>query len=271
MDNFQVYWNQLIGFFVLYTPKLLLAIIVLIAGLWLIKRLVKLLDKLMERREVDKSLHSFIDSLAGVILKILLLLTVISMVGVETTSFIAILASVGFAIGMALQGSLGNFAGGVLILFLKPFKVYDYIEAQGFAGTVQSIQIFHTILLTPDNKRIIIPNGALSNNAIINYTAEAIRRLDLSFGIGYQDNVDNAKALIDKVIKADARILLDPAPMIAVGLLADSSVNFTVRVWCNTDDYWKIFFDIHEKMKKEFDENGISIPFPQRDIHIYNH
>jgi len=271
MENVQIYWNQLINLAVVYTPKLLIAIITLIVGLWLIRKMVKVVDRIMVKKDVDRSLHDFMSSLAAVGLKILLILSVISMVGIETTSFIAILASVGFAIGMALQGSLGNFAGGVLILFLKPYKVGDYIETQSFAGTVQSIQIFSTIMLTPDNKRIIIPNGSISNAAIINYTAETKRRLDLSFSIGYKENVDNARALIDKVIKADSRILLDPAPMIAVGMLADSGVNFTVRVWCNTDDYWNIFFDIHEKIKKEFDENGIEIPFPQRDIHVYNH
>lgn len=271
MQNFHIYWDRFLEFLIFYTPKVLLAVLVLIVGLWLIKRLVKLLDKIMNRREIDKSLHGFIDSLAGIILKILLILTVISMVGIETTSFVAILASAGFAIGMALQGSLGNFAGGVLILFLKPFKVGDFIQAQGFEGTVQSIQIFHTILLTPDNKRIILPNGSLSNNAIINYTAEAKRRLDLSFSISYKETIENAKELISHIIGSDSRILTDPEPLIAVGQLGENGVILTVRVWCETNEYWNIYFDINEKVKMEFDKNSITMPNPQRDIHVYKH
>ncbi|MFH1049531.1 MAG: mechanosensitive ion channel domain-containing protein [bacterium] len=271
MDNLQSYWDLIVKMSAVYAPKFLLAVITLIVGLWIIKRVVKLIRKIMAKSSVDPSLQSFLVPLISILFKILLILSVVSMVGIETTSFIALLASAGFAIGMALQGSLGNFAGGVLILLFKPYKIDDYIEAQGFQGAVKEIHIFNTVLLTVDNKRIFIPNGAISNGAITNYTAEDKRRLDLSFGIGYGDDIDKAKGIIEKIIKEDDRVLSEPAYLVAVGQLGDNSVNFTVRIWCKTGDYWNINFDIHEKVKKEFDANGISIPFPQRDIHVYNH
>ncbi len=271
MGNFQKYWDIIFNMSASYAPKLLLAIITLIAGLWILKKVIKLIRKIMAKSSVDLALQTFIVPLLSILFKVLLILSVISMVGIETTSFIAILASAGFAIGMALQGSLGNFAGGVLILLLKPYKIDDFIEAQGFMGFVKEIHIFNTVLLTVDNKRVFIPNGAISNGPITNFTAEDKRRLDLSFGIGYGDDIDKAKGIIEKIIKEDERVLPEPAYLVAVGQLGDNSVNFTVRVWCKTDDYWNINFDIHEKVKKEFDANGISIPFPQRDIHVYNH
>lgn len=271
MDNLQSYWEQIVKLSASYAPKFLLAIVTLIIGLWLIKRVVKIIKKIMQKSSVEASLQSFLVPLISIIFKILLVLSVISMVGIETTSFVALLASAGFAIGMALQGSLGNFAGGVLILLFKPYKVGDYIEAQGFAGTVKEIHIFNTVMLTVDNKKIFIPNGAISNSAITNYTAEPIRRLDLSFGIGYQDNIDKARNIIQAVINSDSRILTEPAPLIAVGQLSENSVNLIVRIWCKTEEYWDINFDSQEKVKKEFDSNGISIPFPQRDIHVYQH
>jgi len=271
MDSLQSYWDLIVKLSASYAPKFLLAIITLVVGLWIIKRIVKIIRKLMQKSSVDASLQSFLVPLISILFKILLILSVVSMVGIETTSFVAILASAGFAIGMALQGSLGNFAGGVLILLFKPYKVGDYIEALGFAGTVKEIHIFNTVMLTVDNKKIFIPNGAISNGPITNYTAEPMRRLDLIFSVGYKDDIDKAKGLIEKVIKSDDRILSDPAYMIAVGQLAENSVNLTVRVWCKTDDYWNINFDFHEKVKREFDASGISIPFPQRDIHVYQH
>ena len=271
MENLQNYWDMIIKLSVSYAPKLLLAIITLILGLWIIKRIMKVIRKLMQKSSVDASLLSFLVPLISILLKVLLLLSVISMVGIETTSFVAVLASAGFAVGMALQGSLGNFAGGVLILLFKPYKVGDYIEAQGFAGTVKEIHIFNTVMLTVDNKRIFIPNGSISNGPITNFTAEAIRRLDLNFSIGYKDDIDKAKNIIHSIINSDNRILTEPAPLIAVGQLLENSVNLFVRIWCKTDEYWNINFDFQEKVKKEFDEKGISIPFPQRDIHVYQH
>jgi small conductance mechanosensitive channel len=271
MDKIQDYWELISRLALTYAPKLLLAIITLLVGLWLIKKVVKLIKKLMLKSSVDPSLQSFLIPLISILFKILLILSVISMVGIETTSFVALLASAGFAIGMALQGSLGNLAGGVLILLFKPYRVGDFIETQGFTGTVKEIHIFNTVLLTVDNKRIYIPNGAISNGAITNFNAEPLRRLDLSFGIGYNSDISKAKEILEQIIKSDKRILDEPQYMIAVGQLSDSSVNLTVRVWCKSEDYWNINFDFNERVKREFDVNGISIPFPQRDIHIYQH
>lgn len=270
MEKIDYYINELTTLFVAYAPKVLLALLTLLIGLWVIKSITRLTDKAMEKREVDVSLRNFLSSLVSIILKALLVLSVISMVGIETISFVAILAAAGFAIGMALQGSLGNFAGGVLILIFKPYKVGDYIEAQGFAGAVNSIQVFNTILKTPDNKTIIIPNGAMSSGPITNYSTEPTRRVDFVFGIGYGDDIQKAREIIDGIIKADSRILKEPEPAILVGELADSSVNFTVRVWANATDYWGIYFDMQEKVKLEFDKQGVSIPFPQTDVHVIN-
>ena len=254
---------------VLYGGKLILAIVVLIIGLWVVKIIVNAITKLMEKQNTDASLRPFLKSLASAILKILVVISVMTIVGIPMTSFIAILAAAGFAIGMALSGTLQNFAGGVMLLIFKPFKVGDFIEAQGFMGTVNQIQIFNTILKTPDNKTIIIPNGGLSTGAMTNFSTEPTRRVDFSFGIGYSDDIDKARSVIDALIKADSRIHKDPEPFIAVGELADSSVNFTVRVWADAADYWGIHFDLIENVKKAFDKESISIPFPQTDVHVY--
>ncbi len=253
-----------------YAPKALLALLTLWIGFKVIKKMTYLLEVAIEKRDIDASLRKFLSSLFNILMKTLLILSVVSIVGVDTTSFVAILASAGFAIGMALQGSLGNFAGGVLILFFKPFKVGDFIEAQGFMGAVNSIQVFNTILKTPDNKTIILPNGPLAGGAITNYTLEKTRRVDFSFGIGYGDDIKKARNVIKDIIEADERIMKDPTYMIAVGELADSSVNLTVRVWAKTEDYWNVHFDMIEQVKLKFDENKISIPFPQTDVHIQN-
>ncbi len=263
------YLHTLGGLAVGYAPKVLLGLVVLIVGFWVAGRIGALAAKGFEKRDVDVSLKKFINSIVSVILKILVVLSVIKILGVETASFVAIIAAAGFAIGLALQGSLANFAGGVLILTLKPFRIGDYVEAVGYSGSVDEIQIFYTVLKTPDNKKVVIPNGKLSNDAVTNYTAEPTRRLDLSFGIGYSDDIAKAKSIIKKIIEDDKRILSDPEPMIAVGELADSSVNITVRVWCASGDYWGIHFDIHEKVKLEFDAAGVSIPFPQTDVHLF--
>ncbi len=264
------YVNVLMEYVYSYAPKLLLAIITLWIGFKVIRKMSTLLENAIDKKDIEASLKNFLTSLFNIVLKTLLILSVISIVGVDTTSFVAILASAGFAVGMALQGSLGNFAGGVLILFFKPFKVGDVIEAQGFIGAVNSIQVFNTILKTPDNKTIILPNGPLASSPITNYTLEKTRRVDFTFGIGYGDDIKKARDVIKSIIEADNRILKDPAYMIAVGELADSSVNFTVRVWAKTEDYWSVFFDMTEQVKLKFDENNISIPFPQTDVHIHN-
>lgn len=264
------YLNYAWAYVMQHGPMLILAIITLFIGFKIIKRMLSLLDKAMSKKEMDESLQKFLHSLFAILFKTLLILSVISMVGVDTTSFIAILASAGFAIGMALQGSLGNFAGGVLILVFRPYKVGDVIEAQGFIGKVEEIQVFNTILKTPDNKTIFIPNGPMSSGPITNYTLEKIRRVDLVFGIGYDDDIKKAKEIIETVAKSNEKVLKDPEYTIAVGELADSSVNIICRVWANTEDYWDVYFSMQENMKLEFDKNGISIPFPQQDVHMHN-
>ncbi|MDD3567642.1 MAG: mechanosensitive ion channel [Bacteroidales bacterium] len=261
--------DLVVDYAVTYGGKILLAIATLIIGLWLIRKLSRMLRRVFEKRSFDKSLQTFLVSFVGITLKILLVISVTTMVGVQMTSFIALLGAAGLAFGMALSGTLQNFAGGVMILILKPFKVGDFIEAQGFAGSVKEIQIFHTILNTPDKKQIVIPNGGLSTGALINYSAEPIRRVDWTFGIGYADDIDKAKAIIGQVITSDERALKDPEPFFGVISLGDSSVNIVARVWVEAANYWPLFFAMNEAVKKEFDKQGISIPFPQRDVHIY--
>lgn len=270
MENFNIDFAAISDLAVKYGLKLLLALLTLVIGLWIIKMIMNIIGRNMEKRDVDATVRQFLRSLLSALLKIMLVIAVVSMIGVEMTGFVAILAAAGFAIGMALSGTLQNFAGGVMLIIFKPFKAGDVINAQGFTGSVKEIQIFNTILKTPDNKTVIIPNGGLSTSSMTNFSTEAQRRVDFTFGIGYNDDIDKAKEVINSLIKADDRILSDPAPFIAVGELADSSVNFVVRVWANAGDYWGIFFDMTEKVKKAFDKEGISIPFPQTDVHVYN-
>ncbi len=253
----------------LYGPRLLLAIIVLVVGLWIINKFMRGIRATFSARSIDATLSSFLSNLTSITLKVLLIISVASMVGIETTSFVAVLAAAGLAIGLSLQGSLANLAGGVLILMFRPYRVGDFIEAQGVTGTVQDIQIFTTVLKTPDNKVITVPNGALSNGIITNFSREATRRVDFLFGIGYGDDIAKAKTVIRELINQDARIQAEPAPMVVVSSLGDSSVNLTVRVWVNAADYWGVNFDLTEQVKLAFDANGISIPFPQRDVHVY--
>jgi small conductance mechanosensitive channel len=262
------YTEQLIGYAKLHGPGILLTLATLLIGLWLIKIITKAASRILEKRKLDESLRPFLISLLSSLLKVMLAISVMSMVGIEMTSFIAILGAAGLAIGMALSGTLQNFAGGIMILIFKPFKVGDVIDAQGYIGSVKEIQIFNTILKTPDNKTIIIPNGGLSTGSMTNYSTEAQRRVDWTFGIGYGDNVDVAKTCLTELIKADQRILAEPAPFIAVSALADSSVNLTVRVWVNATDYWGVFFDMNENVYKTFPAKGLNIPFPQMDVHV---
>lgn len=263
------YIEKIINLGIEYGPKLIGAILVLLLGLWIIKLITKTVAKLMKKRNVDPSLASFIRSMTNILLKVLLVISVMGMVGIEMTSFIAILGAAGLAVGMALSGTLQNFAGGVMILIFKPFKVGDYIEAQGYAGTVHEIQLFNTLLKTVDNKIVIIPNGGLSTSSMINYSAEPLRRVDWTFGIGYGDDIDKAKAVIFKLIEADKRILKDPEPFAAVSELADSSVNFAVRVWVKGEDYWGVFFTMNETVYKTFSAENLNIPFPQIDVHVH--
>ena len=271
MGNLEIYTEKAVELIMAYGPKLLLAIVVLLIGLWIIKLVVKAFRKAMDKGGMDVSLQGFLAGLVSILLKALLFISVASMIGIATTSFIAILGAAGLAIGLALQGSLANFAGGVLILLFKPFKVGDFINAQGHAGTVEAIKIFFTTLKTPDNKTIIIPNGGLSNSSIVNFSTEARRRVDMTFGIGYADDIQKAKGILNRLIQTDTRILKDPEPAVVVSELADSSVNFTVRAWCDAADYWGIFFDMQEKVKGAFDREGVTIPFPQQELHVYQH
>ncbi len=269
-NSLQYYSQKLIDLAVEYGPKLLLAILVLFVGLWLIRLVLKGTNKAMERSNFEISLKKFLTGILGILLKVMLLISVASMIGIATTSFVAIIGAAGLAVGLALQGGLANFAGGVIILIFKPFKAGDFIEAQGYMGTVNEITIFTTVLKTPDNKTVIIPNGILSNGSMVNFSTEPKRRVDMVFGIGYGDSIEKTKQVLGMIVDSDPRVHKEPAPQIVVGELGDNSVNFNVRVWCDSADYWGIFFDTHEKVKLAFDEAGISIPFPQRDIHVYS-
>lgn len=248
---------------------LLKVIVVLIVGLRVISFIEKIVDKALEKKKVDVSLRHFLSTLSGVALKIGLFISIIGMFGIKTTSFVALLGAAGLAFGMSLQGALGNLAGGVLILFFKPFRVGHVIEAQGYIGKVRDIGLFSTSLNTPDNKRVVLPNGGLSSGSIVNYSAEKTRRVDLVFGIGYGDDLKKAKEILTKIVSDHSMILPEPAPIIEVLALADSSVNFAVRPWVKSDDYWRVYFDLTEQVKLTFDQEGISIPFPQRDVHIH--
>ncbi|MCA1756070.1 MAG: mechanosensitive ion channel [Bacteroidales bacterium] len=254
-----------------YGIKLILAIVVLVVGLMIVKWITRGAVRMMARANVSESLVPFLKSMISVILKILVFISVLGMVGIEMTSFIAILAAAGLAVGLALQGTFQNFAGGIIILLFKPYKVGDFIETQGYLGSVKEIQIFTTVLLTPDNKTIIIPNSPIATDSLTNFSAQEKRRVDLSFGIGYGDDIEKARAIIRSLIDADERIDKEPEPFVRVSELGDSSVNFAVRVWANTGDYWDIYFDLTENVKKSFDREGVSIPFPQTDVHLYNH
>jgi len=253
-----------------YTPSLVGAIVALVIGLWIIKWVLRLVNGQMDRSNVDSSLRPFLKSLVGTMLKLMLAISIMTMLGIEMTSFIAILASAGLAVGLALSGTLQNFAGGVMILLFKPFKVGDFIEAQGFKGTVKEIQIFVTILNSPENITTLIPNGGLANNSITNYSTRSTRRVDWTVGVAYGESIDVVRKVIEGLLDADGRLLDDPAPYVKVAELADSSVNFTVRGWVKSDDYWDVFFDMNENIYTAFQKEGISIPFPQLDVHIQN-
>ncbi len=269
MQTVQTYYQMAVDLIWRIGPQLLWAIITFVVGLWIIKLIYRLTDKAMEKAKIDLSLRKFVSSLLSIGLKILLLISVAGMLGIATASFVAVIGAAGLAVGLALQGSLANFAGGVLILLLKPFKVGDVIEAQGHTGKVEQIQIFNTILKTPDNKTIILPNAAVSNGNITNYSTEPRRRVDMTFGIAYDDDLKKAKDILQRLLNDDARILKEPAPQVVVAELADSSVNLAVRGWVNASDYWDVYFDFQEKVKLTFDAQGINIPFPQHDVHLY--
>jgi small conductance mechanosensitive channel len=250
-------------------PSLIAAVAVLLIGWWLARLLTGVLRRMMSRASVDPTLTSFVSNLAYMGLMALVVISALGQLGVNTTSFAALIAAAGLAIGFALQGSLGNFAAGVMLIFFRPFKAGDFVEAGGVSGVVEEVQVFATRIRTGDNKEITVPNGQITGGAIVNYSAKDTRRIDLVFGIGYDDDLAKAKHILRDVVTADERVLKDPEPVIAVVELADSSVNFVVRPWVKTGDYWPVYFDLTERIKLEFDAQGISIPFPQTDVHVH--
>lgn len=265
MDKNLDYWmDQAIVFGTTYGLKVIAAIVIWIVGSWVIKKIIKGAEKVMESREYELSLQKFLINLINALLKILLVITLLGTLGVPTTQFAAIIAAAGLAIGLALQGSLGNFAGGILLMIFKPIKIGDYIEAQGLGGTVKEIQIFTTKLTTPDNKEIIMPNGALSNGNIVNYSIESTRRVDFTFGVGYEADIKKTKDVIFGVINAHPLVLKDPAAAVNITELAESSVNFFSRAWVKKEDYWTVKFDVMEQVKEALDAAGIDIPYPHR-------
>jgi small conductance mechanosensitive channel len=272
MEKFQEILDRMYTLIVRYGMKFILALVVLIVGLIVIKWITKALVRIMKKGNVNPSLIPFLKTITNILLKAMLVISVMGMVGIEMTSFIAVLGAAGLAVGLALQGTLQNFAGGVMILLFKPYEVGHFIEAQGFMGTVKEIQIFTTVLTTPDNRKVIIPNSPLATGSITNFSAMPIRRIDFSFGIGYSDDIDKAKDILLKMAQKDERVLKDEnPPAVMVEALGDSSVNLKLRTWVKSEDYWSLFFDITENVKKQFDNARISIPFPQRDVHLYNH
>lgn len=250
--------------------KLVAAIVVLILGRWVIKLIKKGLTKVLLRGNTDPSLNSFVMSLVSVLLTFFLILAIVGILGINTSSLVALLASAGLAIGMALSGTLQNFAGGVMIMLFKPFKVGDFIAAQGYEGRVNSIQIFSTHILTPDNKTVILPNGALSTGPVTNFNKETDRRLDWEFSISYGDDYDQAKAVLQRLCDADARILKEPAPIIELIKMSDNSIDITVRARVKPEDYWAVFFRMNELVYKTFPKEGLNFPFPQVDVHVKN-
>ena len=249
--------------------KVVAAVLIVIIGRFVAIALKKLIANLMRRSKVDETLVSFASSLSYVGLMAFVIIAALGKLGIHTASFVAVLGAAGLAVGLALQGSLANFAAGVLMIIFKPFKVDDYIEAAGATGTVEEIEIFTTKLKTPDNKLIIVPNAKLTGDNIINYTAKDVRRVDLTAGVSYTDDLQKVRQVLVDIVSGDERVLKDPKPMIVVSELADSSVNFAVRPWVKTADYWDVYFEMTETIKKRFDAEGISIPFPQQDVHLF--
>ena len=253
---------------VAYGGRLLAALATLVIGLYIVSLITRLIRRMFEKSGVEASLRGFLSSVISLLLTVLVYITALSVLGIEMTSFIAVLGAAGLAVGLALSGTLQNFAGGVIILLFKPYKVGDFIEAQNYMGTVKDIQIFTTILTTVDNKTILIPNGPLATGSLINFSTQATRRVDWTFGISYGDDVDKAFEVLKRLIAEDERIHKDPEPFMALQALADSSVNIVVRVWVDAADYWPVHFQMNEKVYKQFPEAGLTFPFPQMDVHL---
>jgi small conductance mechanosensitive channel len=253
-----------------FAIKAATALAIYFVGKFIVRLVVKATATVMQKQEVDKTLETFICNLVRTVLMVVVIIAAIGAIGVETTSFIAIFGAAGLAVGLALQGSLSNFASGVLIVLFRPYRVGDWIEAAGISGGVEQVQILTTILKTGDNKQIIVPNSQIMDSIITNYSANDTRRVDMVVGVSYDDDIDKVRKTLEELIAAEERILPEPAPTVTVAALADSSVNFNVRPWVNTADYWGVMFDMTEAIKKRFDKDGISFPFPQQDVHLYN-
>ena len=261
--------EQLQALVVPWAIKIGSALLILIIGRWIARRLTNIARKLMEKANVDKILIHFSTSIAYTVLIVVVVMATLEQIGVETTSLLAVFGAAGLAIGLALKDSLANFSSGVMIILFRPFKVGDFIEAGGASGTVEEVRMFATIVKTGDNRQVIIPNGQIYGDTITNYSAKPTRRIDLVFGIGYGDDILKAKNIMDEIMRSDSRILTDPAPKIALSELADSSVNFNVRPWVKSADYWAVHAHLLEKIKLAFDASGISIPYPQQDVHLH--
>ena len=275
VPNLGITWDEVVTFLKTsaldFGIALLTAIVIFYVGRMVVRMITRGMRKVMDARQVDKTLVTFVSNLVHMILMVVVAIAAVGALGVQTTSFIAILGAAGLAVGLALQGSLSNFAAGVLIIIFRPYKVGDWIEGGGVSGSVVEVQILTTILKTGDNKQVIVPNSQIMGSIITNYSANDTRRVDMVVGVSYEDDLDKVRKTIEELIAADDRILDDPAPTIAVSELADSSVNFVVRPWVNTADYWGVMFDLTEAIKKRFDQDGISFPFPQQDVHLYKH
>lgn len=268
LSKLEEYWINIQDVLISFGGKLVLAIILLIVGFWIINKFTRFFSNVMKKREMDESLRPFLATVINITLKVMIFIPIVAILGVATTSFLAILGSAGLAIGLALQGSLANFAGGVIILTVKPFQKGEFIKAVGEMGTVDKIGIFNTVLKTPDNQVVYIPNGQLASSTIVNFSDEDTRRLVIDAGIGYEDDIIKAKKVISDIIAADKRILNEPNPQVVVLSMADSAVIISLRVWVNNTDYWNVFFDLQEKIKLTFDKEGITIPFPQTTLSL---
>ena len=266
--NLEKYLNKIINWATTEGVRLIIGLILLWIGWKLVKKVVNIMSKALNKRNVDATVATFLDAFVEILLKGIAIYIFLEYVGIQTTGIAALVASAGVAIGLALQGSLSNFAGGVIILLIRPFNVGDYIEGSGHSGTIEKIGMFYTHMTTTDNKLILVPNGNLANGSIVNYSAKELRRVDLTFGVGYEQDVLKVKRVLSNIVDAHDLILKDPEPFIALSAHGDSAVNFVVRAWVNNKDYWKVYFDLLETAKIRFDEEDISIPYPQMDLHI---
>lgn len=267
--NMQKYIEIITDWISNYSIKIVAAILILVIGMWVSRKVSKIFAKLLEKNRVDLTLVNFFSKIVYYSMIVLVLIAAVGQLGVNTTSFLTMLGAAGLAVGLALKDSLSNFASGIMLILFRPFRIGDFVTAGGVSGSVESITIFNTVLNTPDNKRVVVPNGSITNNAITNANANSTRRIDLVIGISYKDDIKRAKDILADLIAEETRILKDPAPKIAVLELAESSVNLAVRPWVNTCDYWDVFFDLNEKIKVGLEKEGLTIPYPQQDIHIF--